>query len=80
MLCLIQSISSHPGNEQTPSVLVFEFLGGDRWACTPNARVRCRDDWLPAGELRPNDRIWLPISTLIADGTFYINSNEEELN
>jgi hypothetical protein len=82
LLCVIKNITKHLGDDNTPVVIIFELIGGDRWGCKPNDRIHCAGNiTVRARQLSAGERIWLNIPELIADGSFHVNNeNMQELN
>lgn len=78
LLCAIRGITKHRGDDNTPTVIVLEFVGGDRWGCKPQDEIIIAGGaMVQARDLSVDDRIWLNIHQMVSDGTFQTAVQEE---
>jgi len=76
-LCMIKNVTKHLGDDNTPVVIVFEFIGGDRWGCKSDAVVRCAGGiTVKARDLAPGERIWINTQQMLMDGTFHRGTDD----
>jgi len=76
-LYMIKNVTKHLGDDNTPVVIVFELVGGDRWGCKPGTMVRCAGGIaVRARDLAPGERIWLNIEQMLMDGTFHRGTDD----